>query len=169
MDLNRVMFIGNMVNDPESRTTGTGKSVVNFRLATNRKWKDQATGEFREDSQFHTIVVWGKLAEICSQYMKKGMKVYVEGRLTHRSWDDQNTGQKKYFTEVVAENIIMLSQGRGGANGGSVTSPTAAPAAAAPAAASPQNNDVNIPAPEEIPTIDIDENQEEVNVKDIPF
>ncbi len=165
MDLNKAMLIGNIVNDPEMRTTPNGQNVTSFRVATNRRWKNQATGEYNEDSQFHSIVAWGKLAEICSQYMSKGQKVYIEGRITTRSWDDPQSGQKKYMTEVVAENAIMLSQkrdGNTGANYAGQPAPNQAPTNA------PQKNNVSIPSPEQIPTIDVND-QDEIRVEDIPF
>lgn len=162
MDLNKVMFIGNITNDPESRTTPNGQNVVNFSVATNRRWKNQQTGELQEDAQFHRIVAWGKLAEIVSQYVTKGSRIYIEGRLTHRSWDDQQTGQKRYMTEVVAENLIMLDRkGQAGGNSTPINSNNPTPA--------PTNDEPSIPAPEEIPTIDVDEDKEEVKVEDIPF
>lgn len=166
MDLNKVMLIGNITKDIQMRTTQGGQNVASFSVATNRRWKDQATNDWREDAQFHNIVAWGRLAEICSQYMGKGKKIYVEGRLQTRTWDDPKSGQKKYFTEIVAENIIMLDSRGGGQPGGnysqSQTQPVANPTAN-------ESNNVNIPAPEEIPTINIDEDQEEIKVKDIPF
>ncbi len=166
MDLNKVMFIGNIVNDPELRNTSGGQTVTSFRVATNRRWKNQSTGELQEDSQFHNIVAWGKLAEICSQYMSKGMRVFIEGRLTHRSWDDQQ-GQKRYMTEIVAENAIMLDRKGSDPSPGPSSSAQAAPSAAAISTA--KQDDVSIPSPQEIPTIDIDDDQEEIKVEDIPF
>ena len=170
MDLNKVMFIGNIVNDPELRNTSGGQTVTSFRVATNRRWKNQSTGELQEDSQFHNIVAWGKLAEICSQYMSKGMRVFIEGRLTHRSWDDKQ-GQKRYMTEIVAENAIMLDRKDSGPSPSpspsSSSSTQATPSAAAPQGA--KQDDVSIPSPQQIPTIDIDEDQEEIKVEDIPF
>lgn len=164
MDLNKVMFIGNIVNDPEMRTTQGGQNVTSFRIATNRRWKNQNTGELQEEAQFHNIVAWGKLAEICSQYMRKGMRVFIEGRLTHRSWDDQQ-GQKRYMTEVVAENAIMLDRKDSGNS-----MPASAPAAATASVAPRQKTDeMQIPSPEQIPTIDVDEDKEEIKVEDIPF
>lgn len=163
MDLNKTMFIGNIVNDPEMRTTQGGQNVTSFRIATNRRWKNQSTGELQEEAQFHNIVAWGKLAEICSQYMKKGMRVYIEGRLTHRSWDDQQ-GQKRYTTEVVAENAIMLDRKGSSADPMSGGTPTT-PQAPTP----PQQNNIQVPSPEQIPTIDVDEDKEEIKVEDIPF
>ncbi|MEA1926464.1 MAG: single-stranded DNA-binding protein [Patescibacteria group bacterium] len=159
MDLNKVMFIGNIVNDPEMRTTQNGQNVTSFRIATNRRWKNQATGEFNEDAQYHNIVAWGKLAEICSQYMKKGMKVYIEGRLNHRTWEDRQ-GQKRYTSEIVAESAIMLSR-KGEYEGASAAAPN-------PDAVQPEDK-ISIPSPEQIPTIDIDEDKEEIKVEDIPF
>lgn len=158
MDLNKVMFIGNIVNDPEMRTTPNGQNVTSFRVATNRRWKNQATGEFNEESQFHNIVAWGKLAEICSQYMTKGMKVYIEGRLTHRSWDDKQ-GQKRYTTEIVAENAIMLTR-----KGAAVDQ-----TGSSQAQQSQGQDEMSVPSPDQIPTIDVDEDKEEIKVEDIPF
>lgn len=158
MDLNKVMFIGNIVNDPEMRSTSNGQNVTSFRVATNRRWKNQSTGEYSEDSQFHNIVAWGKLAEICSQYMNKGMKVYIEGRLTHRSWDD-NQGQKRYSTEVVAENAIMLTRKGAPVDQGDSSQPTP----------SKSQDEMSVPSPDQIPTIDVDEDKDEIKVEDIPF
>ncbi len=104
--LNKVQLIGNLTIDPEVKQTPNGQFVANFNLATNRVWKDSA-GQKQEQTEYHAIVVWGKLAEIVQQYLWKGKKVYVEGRLSTRSWEDQ-TGQKKYKTEIVAESLIML-------------------------------------------------------------
>lgn len=168
MDLNKAMLIGNIVNDPEMRTTPNGQNVTSFRIATNRRWKNQATGEYNEDSQFHSIVAWGKLAEICSQYMSKGQKVYIEGRITTRSWDDAQTGQKRYMTEVVAENAIMLSQKRDSNTGGGGNYTSQAAPNNSAMNAPQQRNNASIPSPEQIPTIDVND-QDEIKVEDIPF
>jgi single-strand DNA-binding protein len=109
MDLNRVMLIGNVTRDPELRTTPTGQNVCSFSVATNRRWKDQTSGELKESAEFHNLVAWGKLAQTVSSYLKKGSKVYVEGRLQTRSWEDQ-TGVKKYRTEVILDSMIMLDK-----------------------------------------------------------
>jgi single-strand DNA-binding protein len=103
------MIIGNLTRDPESRTTPTGQTVTTFTVATNRVWKD-AQGQKQENSEYHPIVAWGKLAEICAQYLKKGRKVYIEGRLQTREWDSQD-GTRKRRTEIVAENMIILDRG----------------------------------------------------------
>lgn len=146
MNLNRAMIIGNLTRDPEVRTTATGQTVANFGVATNHVWKDQS-GQKQEKVEFHNIVVWGKLAEICGQYLGKGRKVYVEGRLQTREWEDKEGGKRK-TTEIVAENMIMLDRGNGagaGANAGGATR-QAAPAAAASS-----------------------DDTEEIRVEDIPF
>ena len=105
--LNKVMLIGNLGKDPELRYTTSGVAVATFSLATNEQWKDQ-DGNAQERTEWHNIVAWKKLAEICGEWLKKGKKIYVEGRIQTRSYDDKNTGAKRYSTEIVADNIIML-------------------------------------------------------------
>jgi len=109
MNLNKALIIGNLTRDPEIRTTTSGQSVASFGVATNRVWKNPSTGERQTSTEFHNIVAWGRLAEICQQYLKKGSKVYIEGRLQTRSWDDPS-GVKKYRTEIIATNMIMLDK-----------------------------------------------------------
>jgi single-strand DNA-binding protein len=111
--LNRAMLIGNLGKDPELRYTSTGKAVASFSLATSASWKDQ-DGNMQERTDWHNIVAWQKLAEICGEWLKRGQKVYIEGRIQTRSYDDKNTGQKKYVTEIVADDMIMLGGGGGG-------------------------------------------------------
>lgn len=113
--LNKVMLIGNLGKDPELRYTTSGVAVATFSLATNESWKDQ-DGNLQERTEWHNIVAWKKLAEICAEWLKKGKKVYIEGRIQTRSYDDKNTGQKKYMTEIVADNMIMLD-GKGTSDG----------------------------------------------------
>jgi single-strand DNA-binding protein len=110
--LNKVMLIGNLGRDPEVRSTPSGQPVASFTLATSRRWKDKS-GQRQEQTEWHNIVVWGRQAEVAGQYLTKGKQVYIEGRLQTRSWDDRNTGEKKYRTEIVCENFQMLGQ-RGG-------------------------------------------------------
>lgn len=112
MNLNRATIIGNLTRDPETRNTPAGATVCSFSVATNMIWKDQE-GNKQERAEYHNIVAWRKLAEICGQYLQKGSKVYIEGRLQTRSWDDQS-GTKRYRTEIVAENMIMLDRAGGG-------------------------------------------------------
>ncbi len=105
--LNKVLLIGNLGKDPELSYTASGVAIAKFSVATGERWKDQ-DGNTQERTEWHNIVVWRKLAEICGQYLKKGSKVYLEGRLQTRSWDDKNTGVKRYATEIVGDNLIML-------------------------------------------------------------
>lgn len=140
MNLNKAMIIGNVTRDPDVRTTSGGQQVALFSVATNRSWTDPS-GQKKEQVEFHSVVAWRKLAEIIGQYVKKGGKIFVEGRLQTRSWDDPS-GVKKYRTEIVAENVIMLDR--------------------KPGTAGPTDNPTDAPAPTE-PT------EPEVNVEDIPF
>lgn len=105
--LNRAQIIGNITRDPEVKQTPQGQTVATFGVATNMTWTD-ASGQKQEKVEFHNVVVWRKLAEIVKQYCHKGMKIYVEGRLQTRDWEGED-GVKRYRTEIVAENIIMLS------------------------------------------------------------
>jgi len=125
--LNRVQLIGNLTRDPELRYTPSGTAVCSFGLATNRSWTTD-TGEKHEETEFHRIVSWNKLAELCSQFLVKGRKVYVEGRLSTRSWTGQD-GQQRSATEVVIDDMILLdSKGSGSTvrsdEGGNQTSQT---------------------------------------------
>jgi single-strand DNA-binding protein len=172
MNLNKAMIIGNLTRDPEVRNTPSGQPVASFSVATNFVWKDQS-GQKQEKAEYHNVVAWRRLAEICGQYLKKGSKVYIEGRMQTRDWTGQD-GVKKYRTEIVAENMIMLSSQGGGAGGYSAPS------------APRQNYSQNRPAtPMEEqpysnePIIDIDgpasgshdgaAEEEEIRVENIPF
>ena len=112
MNFNKAIVIGRVTKDPEVRTTPGGQSVASISVATNRVWNSNS-GERQEKTEFHNIVAWGKLAEICGEWLKKGKRVYLEGRIQTRSYDDKNTGAKKYITEIVADNMIMLDGGAG--------------------------------------------------------
>ena len=105
--LNSVQLIGNLTRDPQLRYTASGRPVCDIGLATSRQWKTE-TGEKKEETEFHKVVLWGKLAEIASQYLRIGMKAYFQGRVQTRSWTAQD-GTQKYTTEIIAENMIMLS------------------------------------------------------------
>lgn len=147
MNLNRATIIGNLTRDPEIKTTTTGKNVASFGVATNYTWTD-ASGQKQEKAEFHNIVAWGKLADICGQYLAKGRKVYVEGRLQTREWEGQD-GAKRNRTEIVCENMIMLDRGNAPAAAG-------APRAAANAAAPVQAQQAAAA-------------DDEIRVEDIPF
>jgi single-strand DNA-binding protein len=107
--LNKVMLIGNVGRDPEMRYTQSGEPVTTFSIATNRRVRGTADGQFQDETEWHNIVAWGKLAEQCNEYLTKGRKVFVEGRLQTRSWDGQD-GQKRFRTEIVANTMLMLDQ-----------------------------------------------------------
>ncbi|OGJ42969.1 hypothetical protein A3B60_01820 [Candidatus Peregrinibacteria bacterium RIFCSPLOWO2_01_FULL_39_12] len=120
MSLNKVQLIGNLTRDPEMRQIPGGQTVATFGVATNFTWKDQS-GQQQSKVEFHNIVAWRRLAEICGQYLKKGSKIYIEGRLQTRDWEAED-GTKRYRTEIVADNMIMLdAKGREGASGGAMT------------------------------------------------
>jgi single-strand DNA-binding protein len=120
--VNKVILIGNLGRDPEVRTTPSGQPVANFTLATNRRWTDRE-GNKQEQTEWHRIVCWGRQAEVAGQYLTKGKQIYVEGRLQTRSWDDRNTGEKKYTTEIVCDNFQMLGGRGGGAREGGYDEP----------------------------------------------
>ncbi len=116
--LNKVMLIGNLTRDPELRYTPNGTAVCSFGLATNRSWASGEGGERKEETEFHRIVTWNKLAELCGQLLTKGRKVYIEGRLQTRSWEGQE-GEKRQATEVVAEDMVLLDSRKDAAAPGS--------------------------------------------------
>ena len=128
--LNRVMLIGRLTRDPELRYTPSGAAVCNLGLATNSYRKDQS-GESKEFTEFHNVVAWNqgnrKLAELCGQYLQKGRMVYIEGRLQTSSWDDKETGAKRYKTEVVASDVQFIDSRSGGEAGGAAPSGDAVP------------------------------------------
>ena len=124
--VNKVILIGNLGADPELRYTPSGRAVVNFNLATSRTWNNR-DGEKQEETEWHRLVAWDKLAEICGEYLKKGAQTYVEGRLQTRSWEDKN-GLKRYTTETVASEMLMLgSRQDAGSSGSSKSSGAPSP------------------------------------------
>lgn len=116
--INKVILVGRLGKDPEIRSTPQGNSVAKFTLATDEKFTDRA-GEKQERTEWHNIVAWGKLAEICGQYLRKGKLVYIEGSIRTDSWDDKESGQKKWRTEIIANTMKMLDRrGDEGSEGG---------------------------------------------------
>ena len=105
--INKVILIGRLGSDPEVRYTPSGVAVANFNIATSEEWKDKDSGEKRERTEWHRIVVWRRLGEICGEYLSKGRQVYVEGRLQTRDWEDRD-GNKRYTTEIVATDVQFL-------------------------------------------------------------
>lgn len=142
------MIIGNLTRDPETRTTPSGQTVTSFGVATNLVWTD-ASGQKQKKVEYHNIVAWRRLAEICAQYLKKGNKIYLEGRLQTREWQAQD-GSKRQRTEIVAENMIMLDTKSNTAMDNAPSAPSTG----------------NSPAvePKEPPVAD-----DEIKVEDIPF
>lgn len=115
--INKAIIIGNLGSDPEVRYTQSGTAVANFNVATTEKWKGK-DGQMQEQTEWHRVVAFDRLAEICGEYLSKGSKVYIEGRIQTRSWNDKD-GNKRYTTEIVAKEMKMLSPKGGGAAGGS--------------------------------------------------
>jgi single-strand DNA-binding protein len=120
MSVNKAILVGRLGKDPETRYTPGGQGVCNFSLATDETYKDR-NGERQKRTEWHRIVLWGKLAEIAQQYLKKGTLVYIEGRIQSRQWDDKTTGQKRYTTEIVGNTMRMLSS-RGDSGGAAPSS-----------------------------------------------
>lgn len=154
MNLNKAMILGNLVRDPELRQTPSGQSVCTFDVATNRIWT-APSGEKNQKAEYHRIVAWGKLAEICGQYLKRGRLVFVEGRIETRSWQEKETGAKRYRTEIVAESMQMGPRLEG--DGGRAPDEQ------------PREPESNQRAPEEIASIQYPGETGDIEVKDIPF
>ncbi len=149
MNVNKVFLVGRLTRDPEVRSTSSGQSVTNVGIATNRFWTDKS-GQKQEQAEYHNIILWGRLAEIAGQYLTKGQEAYFEGRLQNRTYTGKD-GVERKVTEVVAENMQLGGR------------PQGAPAPSqnqAPKEESPK---------EEIPTINLDEEQDEVKIEDVPF
>ncbi|MFH1631967.1 MAG: single-stranded DNA-binding protein [bacterium] len=166
--LNKAMIIGNLTRDPEMRQTGGGRAVCNFGVATNRRWNNPE-GERKEEVEYHNVVAWGKLAEICGQYLVKGKKVFIEGRLQTRDWEGQD-GVRRYRTEIVAENMVMLDRsgapgGGGGGYGAQASGGYNAQPSGGYGAQSGSGSDIAPPIMDE-PSANPDD---EIKIEDIPF
>lgn len=150
MSLNKAQLIGNLTRDPEMKQIPGGQVVATIGIATNFTWNDKS-GQKQSKTEFHNIVVWGKLAEICGQYLKKGSKVYMEGRLQTRNWEGED-GVKRYRTEIIADNMIMLdsrgaampTEGAGAERESAGLEAPVKEASAAPVAATSSDEDVSI-------------------------
>lgn len=146
--VNKVIIVGNLGRDPEMRSFPSGDQVANITVATTDRWKDKATGEQKEATEWHAIVFSGRLAEVVGQYLKKGSPVYIEGALRTRKWTDQATGQERYKTEIRGDVMQMLgNKSDGGQQGGGAPQQqrAAAPAQQRQAAAPAQGQDDDIP------------------------
>ncbi len=132
--VNKVILIGTLGRDPEVKATQNGQSVASLSVATSEQWTDKASGEKTEKTEWHKVTIWGKLADIAGQYLRKGSSVYLEGKIQTRKWQDQN-GQDRYSTEIVADQMQMLG-GKGGNHSDSEAPPPPKPPKAAPQASS---------------------------------
>lgn len=163
--LNRADIIGNLTRDPEMRTTTSGQNVLSLGIATNERWKDKATGEMKERTEFHTVVVWGDLAKEAAQVLRKGNRVFVSGRVQTRSWETQ-AGVKRYTTEIVAETVSLLGVRAEGLDfsleGSVATQESVGQEERAPAV---QSSSENSP-PADIPSVT---HASEIRVEDLPF
>ena len=183
MNLNKVIIIGRLAADPESRTTQSGQTVVRLRVATNRVWNDRATGEKREQVEFHTVSAWGGIGEVAAKYLRKGQLAMFEGRLQTRSWVGQD-GVKKYATEIVADGLQLgpKAAGTGDNYQSNATNPTRSSPPKSPSGAQSADVTSNGVKEEEIPVINEDEpvssdpvisdndiEEKEIDLKDIPF
>lgn len=166
--VNKVILVGNLGRDPEVRYTPDGSAICNISIATTSQWKDRNTGERREDTEWHRVVFYNRLAEIAGEYLRKGRSVYIEGRLKTRKWQDKDTGQDRYSTDIVAEQMQMLGGGRdgdGGSNDGHYQGDGGAPRRQPPARQAPPARSAapaqRPPAPPATSLADMDD--------DIPF
>ncbi len=179
MNLNKVLLIGRLAADPEIRNTASGQLVGTVRIATSRVWNDQS-GQRQEQTEFHSVVCWGKLAELAQKYMQKGQLVHFEGRLQNRSWQAQD-GTKRYATEVVAENLQLGPRAAGASYSPAGGSPASAPSSnwkppqKRPPSTKTANDEDQIPVihedePVSNPTVsDSSIESQEIDLKDIPF
>lgn len=146
--INKVIIVGNVGADPETRYMPSGSAVTNLTVATNESWKDKATGEQKDRTEWHKVAMFNRLAEIAAEYLRKGSQVYIEGKLRTRKWQDKN-GQDRWTTEIVADEMQMLG-GRGGAGGGGGSAPMSSgqqdsDSQSAPPQAGPDDFDDDIP------------------------
>ena len=160
MNVNKVILVGRLTRDPEVRNTNSGQTVASISMATNRFWKDK-NGQKQDQTEFHNVVLWGRLGEIAGQYLTKGAEAFIEGRLQTRKYTAKD-GTERRVTEIVAENMQLGSRAQGGSTSSNFK-PYAKPAT--PTQNTPQEQDKE----EEIPTINLDEEPDEVKIEDVPF
>jgi single-strand DNA-binding protein len=134
--INKVIIVGNLGNDPETRYMPSGSAVTNLTVATNESWKDKQTGEQKDRTEWHKVAMFNRLAEIAAEYLRKGSQVYIEGKLRTRKWQDKS-GQDRWTTEIIADEMQMLG-GRGGAGGGGGSAPMSSGQDSGPPSAPPQ-------------------------------
>jgi single-strand DNA-binding protein len=144
--VNKVILVGNLGKDPEVKYTPQGTPVAKFTLATNERFKDK-DGNWQDRTEWHNITAWARTAEICGEYLKKGGKVYIEGSLRTHSWDDKTSGQKKYMTEIVVNDLVLLG-GRGEGSGGGGDYSSSRGSSSSASAGGGNNFDQRTPEPE---------------------
>jgi single-strand DNA-binding protein len=159
MNVNKVILVGRLTRDPEIRTTPGGQTVATVGVATNNFWTDKS-GQRQEKTEFHTVILWGRLAEIAGQYLTKGQEAYFEGRLQSRAYTGKD-GIERKVVEIVAENMQLGSRAQGMGGG--------APRATAPAATAPRSQQAPQLQEEEIPTINLDDEKDDIKIEDVPF
>lgn len=166
MNVNKVMLVGRLTRDPDMRTTTSGQQVATISMATNNFWTDKS-GTRQERTEFHTVVLWGRLAEIAGQYLTKGQECYIEGRLQTREYTAKDNTQKK-VTEIIGEVMQLGARAQGGQGGSYAGQSGARSAAPAAAGAAPAMKSA-APVEEEIPTINLDDERDEIKIEDVPF
>jgi single-strand DNA-binding protein len=158
MNVNKVILVGRLTRDPEIRTTPGGQTVATVGVATNDYWTDKS-GQKQERTEFHNVVVWGRLGEIAGQYLSKGQEAYFEGRLQSRAYTDK-AGVERKVVEIIATNMQLGSRSQGQGLGGGAPRPATAPQ---------KHSGRPAPAEEEIPTINLDDEKDEIRIEDVPF
>ena len=159
MNVNKVILVGRLTRDPDMRTTPGGQSVVTISMATNNFWTDKS-GTRQEKTEFHNVVLWGRLAEIAGQYLTKGQECFIEGRMQTREYTAKD-GTQRRITEVVGESMQLGSRAQGTSQGGAPRTPVAQ--------GSNNQTGAQPPVEEEIPTINLDDEKDEIKIEDVPF
>jgi len=167
MNVNKVVLVGRVTRDPEMRTTPTGQSVATLSIATNNFWTDKS-GTKQEKTEFHNVVLWGRLAEIAGQYLTKGQECFIEGRLQTREYTAKD-GTTRRTTEVIGENMQLGSRASGQGSSQGTSAPRGAAPTQRPNTNSQSHAQAQAPVEEEIPTINLDDERDEIKIEDVPF
>jgi single-strand DNA-binding protein len=167
MNVNKAILVGRLTRDPDMRTTTSGQSVATLSMATNNFWTDKS-GTKQEKTEFHNVVLWGRLAEIAGQYLTKGQECFVEGRLQTREYTAKDGTQKK-ITEIVGETMQLGNRAQGSSQGAARTGGAAAGGTGAYAGGNQSQNKAQAQAEEDIPTINLDDEKDDIKIEDVPF
>jgi len=170
MNVNKAILVGRLTRDPDMRTTSSGQSVATLSMATNNFWTDKS-GTKQEKTEFHNVVLWGRLAEIAGQYLTKGQECFVEGRLQTREYTAKDGTQKK-ITEIVGDNMQLGSRAQGSSQGAARTGGAAAAGGAGAYAGGNQGqsqHQAKAQTEEDIPTINLDDEKDDIRIEDVPF